>query len=141
MTTKTSYVELNKPFIGFGVPCIICGETVPLPEEDVMKLEHGMHIHSRVCTSCKEAVLYIKKEMSLKASQDSGTVEEHPIEDNDTVEEPIYAQVYKSVEGINFQPIYRCGNCGQRFNYTGLDFMKMDPTECPFCKCRFVGIL
>ena len=49
-----------------GMPCIICGETVELTPNEVMSLEYGSHIRSKVCDKCRAAVLRIRKQMEQK---------------------------------------------------------------------------
>lgn len=46
-----------------GMPCIICGESVELTPNEVMSLEYGSHIRSKVCDKCKTAVLCIREQM------------------------------------------------------------------------------
>lgn len=57
----TTFDHVNNYSI--SIACIICGEAVPLSEEEAMSLRHGHHIHSKVCDKCKQAVLYLRKEM------------------------------------------------------------------------------
>ena len=47
----------------WGVPCIICNETVPLSEMESLQLEHGLYRGSKVCDKCKAAVMKIREEM------------------------------------------------------------------------------
>ena len=43
--------------------CIICGEFVTLDEFEESRLLHGMHISSKVCDKCKQAILYTRKQI------------------------------------------------------------------------------
>ena len=43
--------------------CIVCNEPVPLTSEEEMRLEHGYTIHSKICDKCKQAILYIRKQI------------------------------------------------------------------------------
>lgn len=65
MDTNTKFVkfDVGPKNIGFGVGCLICGETVPLTDNEVEMLRHNMHIHSKVCDKCKQAVLHIRKQL------------------------------------------------------------------------------
>lgn len=59
--TITTKINTNQSWI--GMPCIICGESVALTSNEVLSLEHGLHIHSKVCDKCKAAVLRIREQM------------------------------------------------------------------------------
>lgn len=43
--------------------CLICGESVPLTELEELQIRHGMNIHSKICDKCREAILYMRKQM------------------------------------------------------------------------------
>lgn len=49
--------------VSYGMSCIICGESVALTPSEVISLEYGHHIHSKVCDECKAAVLRIREQM------------------------------------------------------------------------------
>lgn len=44
-----------------GTPCIVCGETVPLTEDEEMLVYGGRNIQSKMCDKCKKAVLFIRE--------------------------------------------------------------------------------
>lgn len=56
---------LELPIIEYklAMPCIICGESVELTEEEEMSLSYGNHIRSKVCNECRSAVLYMRAHM------------------------------------------------------------------------------
>lgn len=49
--------------VSYGMPCIICGESVDLTPNEVMSLEYGSHIRSKVCDKCRSAVLRMREQM------------------------------------------------------------------------------
>ena len=49
-----------------GMACIICGESVELTPNEVMSLEYGSHIRSKVCDKCRAAVLRMREQMEQK---------------------------------------------------------------------------
>ena len=49
-----------------AMPCIICGESVELTEEEEMSLSYGDHVRSKVCNECRSAILYMRERMPLK---------------------------------------------------------------------------
>ena len=61
MTTGT--VDRNNRIYKLCKPCIICGEPVHLDELEESQLYHGRHISSKVCDECKQAILYIRKQI------------------------------------------------------------------------------
>jgi hypothetical protein len=56
MTTDT--VNHNNRIYKLCKPCIICGESVDLNE-----LEESQLYRSKVCDKCKQAILYIRKQI------------------------------------------------------------------------------
>lgn len=54
----------NQPKLHLSTPCIICGESIPLNDMEELALDHGHHIHGKVCDKCKAAILYIREQMS-----------------------------------------------------------------------------
>jgi len=46
-----------------GTACIICGESIPLTPDEIIMLERGHRISSKVCDKCKAAVLRMRREM------------------------------------------------------------------------------
>lgn len=56
---------LELPIIKYklAIPCIICGESVELTEEEEMSLSYGDHVRSKVCNECRSAVLYMRDHM------------------------------------------------------------------------------
>ena len=52
--------------VSYGMPCIICGESIELTPNEVMSLEYGNHIRSKVCDKCRAAVLRIREQMEQK---------------------------------------------------------------------------
>ena len=65
--TMTLVGQINPDSFGLCTCCIICGEPVPLTPNDVVSLEHGRDIHSKVCDKCKAAVLRMRELMEIKA--------------------------------------------------------------------------
>ena len=64
---KIAFKETTGPDKSYlGTSCIICGESVPLTQDDILSLEHGHHIHSKVCDKCKAAVLRMREQMEVK---------------------------------------------------------------------------
>ena len=49
-----------------GTPCIVCGKSVPLTENEALLVGRGHCIHSKVCDKCKEAVVYIREQLKEK---------------------------------------------------------------------------
>lgn len=45
------------------IPCIVCGETVPLTENEKMLVCGGHIIQSQMCDKCKKAVLFIRERL------------------------------------------------------------------------------
>ena len=60
--TTTVTMKMNNPKYTLSIGCLICSECIPLTTEEILKLEHGMNIHSKVCDKCKRAILHIRKE-------------------------------------------------------------------------------
>ena len=44
-------------------PCLICGEPTRLTESEIASLMYGEKIDAKVCDKCKEAILYVRKQM------------------------------------------------------------------------------
>ena len=44
-----------------GTPCIVCGETVQLTENEEMLVRRGHNIPSKMCDKCKNVILDIRK--------------------------------------------------------------------------------
>ena len=49
--------------LSLGTYCIICGESVPLTQNEEMSLRYGHCIHSKVCDKCKAAVLRMREQV------------------------------------------------------------------------------
>ena len=47
----------------YSMPCIVCGEPVELSTEEILSLEYGHSIHSKMCNKCKAAILYMREQM------------------------------------------------------------------------------
>lgn len=47
----------------FSIGCLICNEPVPLTEEEESRMLYGLHIHSKICDKCKQAVLHVRTYM------------------------------------------------------------------------------
>ena len=45
----------------FHTHCIICDAPVKLTDEEVIRLEYGRDIYSKVCDKCKQAIIRIRK--------------------------------------------------------------------------------
>lgn len=43
-----------------GKACIICGESVELSEEEILRLHHGHSIPDKVCNECRNAILRLR---------------------------------------------------------------------------------
>ena len=52
---------LFKPSIGVG--CLVCNEYVGLSEGEERSLLAGLHLHSKVCDKCREAIMRVRKEI------------------------------------------------------------------------------
>ncbi len=46
-----------------SIACLVCGEPVVLDEQEKMRLDHGLPIHSKICDKCKAAILYMREQM------------------------------------------------------------------------------
>lgn len=46
-----------------SIGCLVCGEPVVLDEQEEMRLDHGLPIHSKICDKCKAAILYMREHM------------------------------------------------------------------------------
>ena len=46
--------------------CLVCGEGVPLTEEEEATMYYGHHVHSKVCDKCKAAILYVREQIPSK---------------------------------------------------------------------------
>lgn len=51
---------------GIGVDCLICGEGIPLNENEKMDILHGGRIVIKICDKCKEAVLAMRREIQKR---------------------------------------------------------------------------
>ena len=51
-----NYVPINKMTAYFGIPCIICGETITVEEEPRDKIKDV-----QVCDACRNAILKLRK--------------------------------------------------------------------------------
>ena len=64
METKTATINIkDTPSFRYSIGCIICGESVELSELEVAQLEHGHHVHSKVCDKCRMAILYLRNQI------------------------------------------------------------------------------
>lgn len=45
------------------MPCLICGESVVLTQEEELSLQYGHSVHSKICDKCKQAILHIRKQI------------------------------------------------------------------------------
>ena len=46
-----------------SIACLVCGEPVTLDEQEEMRLDYGLPIHSKICDKCKAAILYMREQM------------------------------------------------------------------------------
>lgn len=46
-----------------SIACLVCGEPVVLDEQEEMRLDYGLPIHSKICDKCKAAILYMRGQM------------------------------------------------------------------------------
>ena len=66
---KTITVDISKqPKSYLCTSCLICGESVPLTEREELQIRHGMNIHSKICDKCREAILYMRKQMEVRGN-------------------------------------------------------------------------
>lgn len=49
--------------IHLSIACLVCGEPVTLDEQEEMRLDYGLPIHSKICDKCKAAILYMREQM------------------------------------------------------------------------------
>lgn len=49
-----------------SIACLVCGEPVVLDEQEEMRLDYGLPIHSKICDKCKAAILYMREQVPLK---------------------------------------------------------------------------
>ena len=54
----------DQPKVKLCTSCLICGDGVPLTEQEECALQYRHHIHSKVCDKCKAAILYMREQMS-----------------------------------------------------------------------------
>ena len=62
----TSIAEVNATMnikCHICMPCLVCGEGVPLTEEEDQRMLYGHHIHSKICNECRSAILYMRDHM------------------------------------------------------------------------------
>lgn len=48
----------TKPIL--AIPCLVCGEPVPISEEEEEMLMNGREIHSKICYKCQVAIRYTR---------------------------------------------------------------------------------
>lgn len=46
-----------------SIACLVCGKPVALDEQEEMRLDYGLPIHSKICDKCKAAILYMREQM------------------------------------------------------------------------------
>lgn len=46
-----------------AVPCLICGEPIPIDEDEESILMSGLEIHSKICGKCRTAILIVRDEI------------------------------------------------------------------------------
>lgn len=46
-----------------SIACLVCGEPVVLDEQEEMRLDYGLPIHSKICDKCKAAILHMREQM------------------------------------------------------------------------------
>lgn len=54
----TIYEFPTKPIL--AIPCLVCGEPVPITEEEEEMLMNGREIHSKICYKCQVAIRYTR---------------------------------------------------------------------------------
>ena len=45
--------------------CIICDSPVELTDEEELRLERGHYIGRKVCDKCKQATMYVRKQLNI----------------------------------------------------------------------------
>lgn len=60
---KTMHINLKETKCVLSKACLICGEGIILTENEKEALYCGYHIDNKVCDKCKQAILYIRKQM------------------------------------------------------------------------------
>lgn len=60
LNTSLVYLVCDEP-AKLSIPCLICGESVELDKIELARLDHGLDIHSKICDSCKNAILYYRR--------------------------------------------------------------------------------
>ena len=53
----------NKRSYSYSKACTICDEPVKLTEEEVMTMMSGRSIGIKICDECKQAILYMRKQI------------------------------------------------------------------------------
>lgn len=66
--TMTLTGQIDPDSFGLCTCCIICGESVPLTQNEVTSLEYGHDIHSKVCDKCRAAVLRMRELMEAEVN-------------------------------------------------------------------------
>ena len=60
---KTAFIKTDDVKVSIGVACIVCGESVELTDNECLALSRGHNIESKVCDKCKEAIIYMRKQI------------------------------------------------------------------------------
>ena len=60
---KTATVNLKESKYRLGKACLVCGESVVFTEHELMALNSGIKIDSKICDKCRQAILYARKQM------------------------------------------------------------------------------
>ena len=55
--------EINDSNFNLSMGCIICGEGVKLTDNECLALSRGHNLESKVCNKCKEAIMYMRKQI------------------------------------------------------------------------------
>lgn len=57
-------INKNNRSIGqLCIACLICGEPVPLTENEEIRMNYGHPLNSKVCDKCRHAILHIRNQL------------------------------------------------------------------------------
>lgn len=59
-------IDITKePKVSRCTRCIICDSPVELTDEEKLRLERGHYIGRKVCDKCKQATMYVRKQLNI----------------------------------------------------------------------------
>ena len=53
--------------VSYGIPCMICDESVKLSDDEVKAMRYGYHTQPKICDKCKQAILHIRKKIETSS--------------------------------------------------------------------------